>query len=121
MAVQTYSVEELRPLLSASFGLALSPSTDDWSIETVTDADGWVTQVKIGERILSGDEWVGALSIRSVCFRLEIDAKGLLVTTWGEGSGCGLSRKGAGLYAKSGLSAEEILAHYYPRCQITAV
>lgn len=116
-----YTVEELRLLLAAAFGVEISPKPWEWSFTVEKDRNGWVTFVKMGEVSVSGDAFAAALSIPSVNFSLQAEKDGLAVTAVGEGSGCGLSRRGAAVYAESGLSWQEILAHYFPKCTVESI
>ncbi len=111
-------VEELRLSLASAFGMEIPEKPWEWSFEVDCDSDGWVKEVKIGEKWVSGDAFASALNLPSVCFTLQAERDGLSVTTVGEGSGCGLSREGASLYAEGGLTRWEILAHYYPNCTV---
>ena len=113
-----FSVEETRLCLAAAFGVEISAKPWEWSIAAKADDDGWVKTVQIGEVTVSGDAFASALSLPSVCFTLQAERDGLRVTTVGEGSGCGLSREGAAIYAASGLTRWEILGHYFPCCTV---
>ena len=117
----TYTVEETRLCLAAAFGVELSQKPWEWSMLAEADGVGWVKTVQIGELTVSGDAFAAALSLPSPCFTLQIQWDGLVVTTVGEGSGCGLSREGATLYAGSGLTRWEILGHYFPECTVEAL
>lgn len=116
-----YTAEELRLRLATAFGIEIPRDPWEWSMETIIGQDGWVKSVRIGEHTFTGDEFAMALSLPSVSFTLEADREGLSVNTWGEGSGCGLSRAGAAVYAEGGLTWGEILTHYYPACQLEQI
>ena len=79
---------------------------------------GYVTQILVGERELSGQELRSALGLRSSCFTLSQDEEGLCFRTQGYGHGVGLSQYGADFMARQGSDCQEILAHYYPGAQL---
>lgn len=114
----TYSIEEVRLRIASAFGIAISENSQEWEISTQADSVGWVEQVKMGDTVVSGDAFADALALPSACFTLQIERNCFIVTTTGEGSGCGLSREGASIYARGGLNYGEILAHYYPQCTV---
>ncbi len=110
--------KEVRVILAARFGLILPDSPTRWGLSLQQGEEGRAAQVQIGTAVLSAVEFAGALALPSVDFTVEVREETLLVTCTGEGSGCGLSRAGAALYAESGLCMAEILAHYYPDCTL---
>lgn len=117
-SVYTYSAEEARNALAAGFGLLLPADPLLWKLTLQSDAEGraeWVTVA--GER-LPGTSFAEAMELPSVAFSVQVSADALTFTCTGEGSGCGLSRAGAAIYAAGGLTCGEILAHYYPDCTI---
>ena len=67
--------------------------------------------------LLTGHEfrqWLGFERIRSTAFAIVPDGQGFLVQGRGWGHGVGLCQWGAADLARRGLSAQEILAFYYP-------
>ncbi|MBQ7324205.1 MAG: hypothetical protein IJW98_00525 [Clostridia bacterium] len=117
-SVCTYSAEEARNALAAGFGLLLPADPLQWELTLQSDAEGraeWVTVA--GER-LPGTAFAEALRLPSVAFSVQVSNDTLIFTCTGAGSGCGLSRAGAAIYAAGGLTCGEILAHYYPDCTV---
>lgn len=77
------------------------------------DSAGYVSQMRIGETICTGDQFRDALSLTSSAFSLK-DADGKLkITTIGKGHGLGLSQWTAQQMAKSGKNYEEILQFFF--------
>lgn len=77
------------------------------------DSAGYVTQLRIGETICTGDQFRDALSLASGAFSIK-DADGRLrVTTMGKGHGLGMSQWTAAEMAKEGKSYEEILQFFF--------
>ncbi len=83
-------------------------------IQTVEKDDaGYITQMKIGTRIYTGDEVRYALGMPSACFSLEGDGGTIRARIKGRGHGYGLSQAGADSMAADGWGYQEILQHYY--------
>lgn len=98
-------------------------ATEENVMELVTvakrDNSDYVTQVKIGEATVTGEEFRGYLNLNSACFYLkEVEGKVRIVTK-GLGHGLGLSQYGANELAKEGKDYKEILAYYYKDVEIT--
>ncbi len=117
-AICTRSTEEVRHALAAGFGLLLPADSAMWELSIHSSDDGRVESVEVmGER-LPGTAIAEALSLPSAAFTVEMGTDILTFICRGEGSGCGLSRAGAAIYAAGGLTCGEILAHYYPDCTV---
>ncbi len=85
------------------------------------DSAGYVTEVKIGEEICSGDSFRDTYELPSSCFELqEFDGK-IRVTTRGVGHGLGLSQYTANEMAKEGKSYQEILKFFFEGTEIREV
>ena len=83
------------------------------------DSAGYVAEVRIGETILSGNQFRDALSLASSSFSLE-DADGRLkVVTMGKGHGLGMSQWTANEMAKEGKTYIEILRYFYEGTNLT--
>ncbi len=109
--------QDVRAALAARFGLELSADPREWGLE-LDSAGGISRMVRVGGEAVSATLFAHALSIPSANFRVEAAKDGLVITALGQGSGCGLSRAGAAIYAAGGLCYSEILAHYYPDCTL---
>ncbi|MBQ8381772.1 MAG: hypothetical protein IJX47_01045 [Clostridia bacterium] len=109
--------EDARAALAARFGLLLSAEPAEWEIG-ISAVDGITESVCVGGEVLVATVFADALGLPSGSFGIEVSEGALVITCTGEGSGCGLSRAGAAVYARGGLSRGEILAHYYPDCTL---
>lgn len=117
-AVYTCSAEEARNALAAGFGLLLPADPLLWELTLQSDAEGRAEWVTVAGELLSGAAFAEALRLPSAAFSVKVSADALTFTCTGAGSGCGLSRAGAAIYAAGGLTCGEILAHYYPDCTV---
>lgn len=81
-------------------------------IET-RDSSDYVTQVKIGQKAVTGEEFRGYLGLNSSCFSLKEVENKVRIVSKGLGHGLGLSQYGANELAKEGKDYKEILKHYY--------
>ncbi|MGM9647771.1 MAG: SpoIID/LytB domain-containing protein [Eubacteriales bacterium] len=109
--------EDARAALAARFGLLLSADPREWEV-AVSPNEGTAESVCVGGTILSATVFADALDLPSGNLQIEGTADALIVTCRGAGSGCGLSRAGAEVYARGGLNSGEILSHYYPDCTL---
>lgn len=97
------------------------------SIQIVSrDASDYVTKVKVGSIVVSGEELADALGLASPCFYFENakEADGsscVRITVKGSGSGYGVSIYQAGKLAQSGKNYQEILNYFYNGITITGV
>lgn len=93
-------------------------SFSDFEIQEY-DSAGYVSKMRIGETICTGDQFRDALSLASSAFSLQ-DADGQLkVTTTGKGHGLGMSQWTANEMAKEGKNCEEILQNFFEGTNIT--
>lgn len=77
------------------------------------DAAGYVTEVRLGEKVLGGEEFRSLYGLNSSCFTAEKTEDGVRITTKGLGHGLGLSMYQANLQALSGMKFQEILQYFY--------
>lgn len=111
-----------------AFAKALAPSGKEPPVLAVTAATrsgrspvqvtertstGRVKQVKVGDLTLTGREFRERLGLRSTDFRVFLDGGEVVVETFGNGHGVGMSQYGADGMARAGATFEEILRHYY--------
>lgn len=83
------------------------------------DSAGYVTQMRIGETICTGDQFRDALSLASSAFSIKDGEGKLRITTMGKGHGLGMSQWTAQQMAKSGNSYEEILQFFFEGTTLT--
>ena len=82
------------------------------SVVSRTDA-GYVAEVQVGEKIMTGREVREALGLRSSSFSVRKEGDDFIFTVSGYGHGVGMSQHGAAELAERGMDYREILRHYY--------
>ena len=114
----TYSAEQMASLLQ---GLGLTPEEDpaQWFGEVQWDEAGYVDTMEVCGTAFRGTTLRSALSLRSASFTVDYRDDAFTLTTRGYGHGVGLSQYGARAMAEGGADWREILAYYFPGCQIT--
>lgn len=117
-----FAADVLRYDLETAFpGIALGDDISEWlSVEKVSES-GTVLTVRVGDRMLTGTDLRTALALRSACFDISYDGGEAVITTRGYGHGVGMSQYGANAMAAAGATWQEIIEHYYPSCEITAL
>lgn len=89
------------------------------SIRVVERTEGnRISRIVIGGTTFTGREVREKLGLASSQFTWSVKGNSIAITTYGYGHGVGMSQWGANGMAKSGASAEEILAHYYSSVQV---
>ena len=121
LKVQTFPKEEIFKMLQQSFpDCNLDVEKIPKGIEILKrDASEYVTQVKIGEKIITGEEFRNALSLSSSCFYIKEVEWDMRIVTKGLGHGLGMSQYGANEMAKKGASCQEILSYYLKNVEIS--
>lgn len=89
----------------------------DFEIKS-SDQAGYVTKIRIGNDIYSGEEFRNALELPSSCFTLQEQEGNLKITTKGVGHGIGMSQYTANEMAKEGKTYEEILQYFFEGTEI---
>lgn len=77
------------------------------------DSAGYVMQIRVGEKTMTGEEFRQEKGLSSACFTLQEYEDKVRVTTQGCGHGLGLSQYMANEMAKDGKTHEEILAYFF--------
>lgn len=86
---------------------------DDFEIRSC-DSAGYVSELRIGNTICTGDQFRDALSLPSSAFSFSReDDDNIKITTTGKGHGLGMSIWTADQMAKEGKTFEEILAFFF--------
>ncbi|MEW8976975.1 MAG: stage II sporulation protein D [Symbiobacterium sp.] len=80
---------------------------------TARTAGGRVKEVAIGNLTMTGREFRERLGLRSTDFRVFWQDGHVVVETFGDGHGVGMSQYGAEGMARAGKTYREILTHYY--------
>lgn len=84
----------------------------DFEIQTY-DSAGYVSQMRIGDTVCTGEQFRDAMSLPSSSFTLQEADKELRITTTGKGHGLGMSQWTANRMAKEGKNYEEILQNFF--------
>ena len=86
---------------------------DDFEVRSC-DSAGYVSELRMGNTICTGDQFRDALSLPSSAFSFsEEDDDNIKITTTGKGHGLGMSIWTADQMAKDGKTFEEILAFFF--------
>ena len=113
-----FTAAQMQPLLAA-LGLAPDRSAaGQWFGEPTLTPSGYVASIPVCGQHISGPALRKALGLRSACFTIRYEADSFSITTQGYGHGVGLSQWGAKALAEQGLTAQAILAHYFPGTEL---
>lgn len=91
------------------------------------DNSGYIEELSIGSRRMTGEEAAELLTLSSGCFYIfdlekkseaDQNAAELKIVTFGSGTGYGMSLAGASVMAAAGADYKEILEYYFPVCQL---
>ena len=89
------------------------------SIEILSRSDsGGVLEIKVGNKVISGNEFMLLLGLNSINFNYEINDNVVKFNCIGYGNNVGMSQYGANVMAKEGKKYDEILKHYYTGIKI---
>lgn len=118
----TYSAEQVYSIL-LGLGLeadGISNSPAGWFGMGALDEAGYTAQMTFCGQTFAGTKLRSAFSLRSAAFTVTYDAEKneFSFTTHGYGHGVGLSQYGAKAMAEQGKSWREILAWYFPGCEV---
>ncbi len=117
---QRFSAETLRYMLETAFpGISLGEDMTEWLSVIAVSPSGTVISARAGDLTVTGYDVKQALSLRSPAFDVRYEDGDAVVTTRGFGHGVGMSQYGANSMAAAGSSWQEIIAHYYPSCELT--
>ncbi|CUX26920.1 SpoIID/LytB domain-containing protein [Clostridium sp. C105KSO13] len=83
------------------------------------DSAGYVSKLRIGDTVCSGEQFREALSLSSSSFTLQEADGGIRITTVGTGHGLGMSQWTANDMAKNGKNYEEILQNFFEDTKLT--
>ncbi len=93
-----------------------------WDIEVLSWYDsGYVKEVRVGNKKMSGKDVREKLGLRSSCFEVLTKENSLTFITYGSGHGVGMSQYGAHGMALHGYTFDEILKHYYQGVDIVSI
>lgn len=107
--------EKLKPLCS------VSGQASDWFKNPQKNSAGYVSEITVCGKKLTGSQIRAALSLKSTSFEINYFDNTFTVTVKGNGHGVGMSQYGAAAMASNGSGFEEILCHYYKGCKVEKV
>jgi len=93
----------------------------DYFGKSVLTESGYVDEITVCGKKISGTDIRNKLDLRSACFEVKFKDDKFLITTYGYGHGVGMSQNGANELAKKGKNFKEILQHYYSGCSIESL
>lgn len=96
--------------ISSKLGI---PVTSVSNIKIEKNNSNRVNKIIIDDHIYGGVEFRTKLGLRSTDFDINLNSSNISITTRGYGHGVGMSQYGAHEYAKTGMSYQNILKHYY--------
>lgn len=82
---------------------------------------GSVKKIKLGNTVITGDDFRGTLDLKSSNFKITFNSKDIQVDCLGYGHDVGMSQWGAGVMASTGKNYEQILIHYYQGVKIVKI
>lgn len=112
----TYTFEEINKKLKQNFSRAQLKNARLQRNDT-----NRIEQITIHKKTWSGREMRTLLNLRSTNFTWEPTATGITIKTYGYGHGVGMSQYGANAMAQGGITAENILSHYYPSTTLKSI
>lgn len=121
-AQTTFTTEQMRDLLQTyDPAIALPDDPAVWISVSLRSYSGTVSQVAVGDKILSGTQLRAALGLRSASFDVNYANDTFTVSTKGYGHGVGMSQYGANAMAEQGKDYKSILEHYYTGVTVTDI
>ena len=108
-------------LLSVRPEADLTGAPEGWIGELRRDGSGRVSEAVLGGVPFSGVRLRELFSLRSTAFDLSLTEGVFTFTVTGFGHGVGMSQYGANVMASGGADYRAILAHYYPRTELSSL
>lgn len=123
LSVKQMSCLELCENLTRSYpdcGISISNAFDKLQIIS-KDSSGYVTQILVGNKTLTGEEFMTALSLSSPSFHITFDNENNTIKfiTKGIGHGYGISLNYAEILAQNQQTYDLILSYFYNNIEIT--
>ena len=95
---------------------------DNVYVEVIsTTSTGRIKQIKINNKVFSGDQVQYLLGLRSTFFTITQNGNSIDINTKGFGHGVGMSQYGAEGMAKAGYTYKQILKYYYQGVEIKKI
>ena len=116
----SFSADAFRQRFLAAYPDAtLSGSPEGWITDVARSDAGFVTTLRVGGVTVKGNELRTILSLRSPSFTVEANPNALTFRVTGYGHGVGMSQYGANALALEGMSAADILEHYFTGAHVS--
>lgn len=114
LSIFYFTTEEVKELMKKHWGIELTELQHLTKAQfTLSEGSHYVEKIKIGEKEISGQEFMDACSLSSTSFSVEEFAEGMKIVCKGKGNGKGMSLYGACVMAEQGSDYRDILCHYY--------
>lgn len=111
---ETFKINTIKNIIGTAYPqVTLSQDYNNWFTVKDRSDSGYVTSIKMGDTIVSGNDVRNMLGLRSSCFEIENNGQEFIFKVKGYGHGVGLSQYGADYMARQGYSCKEIMEHYY--------
>lgn len=114
-----FSEEEFSEAAQKLGDVSLSDDADEWIGAQKTTDSGFVKEITVGEKTVSGNAFREAFSLRSAVFTVTRTESGFRIRTKGYGHLVGMSQYGANAMAEDGADYRQILLHYYTGVTLT--
>ena len=116
LSTSTFTAEEFSEKLKEL--CEFSGEAQNWIGKSHCTNSGYVKQILICEKEITGADIRSALELPSATFDISFRDNTFTVTCRGYGHGVGMSQHGANIMAQQGSDFKEILSHYYTGCEI---
>ncbi|MBE6727580.1 MAG: stage II sporulation protein D [Ruminococcaceae bacterium] len=100
---------------------SVSGEPTEWFKNAQKTQAGYISQITVCQKTLTGSEIRAALGLKSTAFEINFFDNLFTITVKGNGHGVGLSQYGAAAMAANGSSFKEILCHYYTGCEVKKI
>lgn len=118
VAKHTFQKDEYVDILKKS-GFLISEKSEENAGTIMTDSDGYVSEIEINKKSISGPEFREIFGLESSCFEVKYSDEEYIITCSGNGHGVGMSQYGADYMARQGSTWQEIILHYYSGAEIS--
>lgn len=120
--ISAVSFNDLKSTVEAQYpNTVFGEDSEKW-IEVLKRSDsGYITEIKVGDTVMSGLDFRTLLGLRSSNFTINFSGNGFAFIVKGYGHGVGMSQYGSDYMARQGATYTEILEHYYKDAQIVSI
>lgn len=121
LSVISYTMQDFSSMIENNIpnsGLQKSDSLKDHIQIVNRDSSGYVTRIRIGNVLMSGDDFMNLFQLNSPSFTITFQDEQLKIITKGTGHGYGISLSYALRLAKQEKSCEEIISYFYENVEI---